>query len=161
MPDSKVLTIFTGAEPGCLMVSVPSAQAVSGSGLVGDRYFSGKGTFSKPGQPDREVTLIESEAIEAVNRDQKLSLTAAECRRNVVTQGVALNHLVGKVFKVGGATLRGLDLCEPCSHLQNLTRPGILKALMHRGGLRAQVLEDGVFNVGDPGVVVETAVASS
>ena len=143
------------------MLSVPSAQAISGSGLVGDRYFSGKGTFSKPGVPDREVTLIESEAIEAVNRDQKLPLTAAECRRNVVTQGVALNHLVGKVFKVGGATLRGLDLCEPCAHLQKLTRPGILNALLHRGGLRAQVLENGVFNVGDPVVVVEADSAGS
>lgn len=131
------------------MRSVPSARAVVGKGLEGDRYSVAVGTFSDQPGPSREVTLIEMEVIEAVNRDQKTSLSPAESRRNIVTRGVRLNDLVDREFCVGGAILKGIRLCEPCSHLESLTRPGLLTSLVHRGGLRAQVIQEGAIQAGD------------
>ena len=96
-----------------------------------------------------EVTLIECEAVESATRESGVSLTTAESRRNLVTRGVRLNPLVGQEFEVGGVRLRGIRLCHPCGHLEALTRPGVLKALANRGGLRAQVLEGGTIRVGD------------
>lgn len=128
---------------------VSSVRAVAGKGLEGDRYFLERGTYSdKPG-PRREVTLIEIEAVEAVNRDYRIALAPGESRRNIVTRGVYLNHLVDREFRVGGVILKGLRLCEPCSHLESLTRPGVLSSLIHRGGLRAQVIQEGTIAVGD------------
>ena len=99
---------------------VTEARAIPGSGLEGDRYALGVGTFSKP-LPDRELTLIEAEAIEALKREYKVELAAGEARRNLVTRGVALNHLVGQDFQIGEVKIRGIRLCEPCEHLQGLT----------------------------------------
>ena len=131
------------------MQRVSSVRAVPGKGLEGDRYFLQLGTYSdKPG-PRREVTLIELEAIEAVNRDYGIAFVPGESRRNIVTRGVYLNHLVDREFCVGGAILKGLRLCEPCSHLESLTQKGVLSSLIHRGGLRAQVIEEGTIQVGD------------
>jgi MOSC domain-containing protein YiiM len=130
--------------------SVNEVHAVPGKGLEGDRYFTLTGTFCDNPGPSYEVTLIESEAVEALKRDCGLELRAGEIRRNIVTRGVALNHLVGREFKVGGVSLRGIRLCEPCAHLEKLTRPGIISGLAHRGGLRAQVLTEGTIRVGDP-----------
>jgi MOSC domain-containing protein YiiM len=95
------------------------------------------------------VTLIEVEALEALQRDYGVELQPSESRRNIVTRGVALNHLIGREFSVGDVRLRGLELCEPCGHLEGLTRPGVKQGLIHRGGLRAQILSEGVINVGD------------
>ncbi len=131
------------------MVPVDSATVVVGGGLAGDRFFQGEGSIAKKKGPDREVTLIEAEAIEAVGREGKVELTPEESRRNIVTRGVALNHLVGREFRVGSATLRGIRLCEPCKHLESVTRAGVLMALLHRGGLRAQVVDGGEVRVGD------------
>lgn len=131
------------------MQSVTAVETVAGKGIVGDRKFR-EGTGGKKDGPDREITLIESEAIEAVNRDYVLRLDPIESRRNVLTRGVALNHLVGREFTVGSVRLRGLRLCEPCAHLENLTRKGVMRALLHRGGLRAQIIEGGPIRVGDP-----------
>src|SRR5216684_2377773 len=102
------------------MRAVQQAEAVPGVGLEGDRYALKQGTFYKP-EPDFELTLIEAEAIEAIKREYEVNLPAGEARRNVVTRGVALNHLVGREFKIGGVKIRGIRLCEPCSHLQALT----------------------------------------
>jgi MOSC domain-containing protein YiiM len=129
---------------------VDQVVCVVGHGLEGDRKFRREGLPPDKNGPDREVTLIEAEAIEAVNRDCDIELRPVETRRNVLTRGVALNHLVGKRFRVGEVILEGLRLCEPCEHLESLTRPGLREALMHRGGLRAQVLEGGSIKVGDP-----------
>jgi len=93
--------------------------------------------------------LIEAEAIEALKRDYEVALTPGEARRNVVTQGVPLNHLVGREFSVGGVRVRGIRLCEPCDHLQKLTGRPLIKGLLHRGGLRAQILTEGTIRVGD------------
>lgn len=130
------------------MQAVNQVAAIPGAGLQGDRYFSKQGTFYKP-EPDFELTLIEWEAIEAIKREYNVDLGAGEARRNVVTRGVPLNHLVGREFTVGGVKVRGIRLCEPCSHLEGLTGLPVIKALRHRGGLRAQILTQGVIRVGD------------
>jgi MOSC domain-containing protein YiiM len=130
------------------MQALEQAEAIPEAGLVGDRYFLKQGTFFKP-EPDFELTLIEAEAIDAAQREYKVSLAAGEARRNVVTRGVPLNHLVGREFMIGGVKIRGLRLCEPCAHLESLTGLPVIKALRHRGGLRAQILTQGVIRVGD------------
>ncbi len=132
------------------MISVPAIRAVAGRGLEGDRYFAQVGTYSKKPNPDREVTLIESEAIDALQRDYNIEVEPGISRRNIVTQGVALNHLIGREFQVGEVVLRGLGLCEPCGHLEELAGRPIRKGLVHRGGLRAQILTGGIIRAGDP-----------
>ena len=129
-------------------VSVNEALAIPGVGLEGDRYALGKGTFSKP-EPDFELTLIEAEAIEALKRDYNVELAPGEARRNLVTRGIALNHLVGRNFQIGEVRAHGIRLCEPCDHLQRLTGRQLIKGLRHRGGLRAQILTPGSIRVGD------------
>ena len=131
------------------MQQVPSVRVVVGRGLEGDRYSVAGGTFSDQPGPSREVTLIEMEAIEAVNREHQTALTPADARRNIVTRGVRLNDLVDREFRVGGVILKGIRLCEPCSHLESLTGKAVLSTLVHRGGLRAQVIEEGVIRAGD------------
>src|SRR5438105_12559021 len=102
------------------MESVEAVRAVPGQGLEGDRYFFRQGTYYKP-QPDRELTLIEAEAIEAMKTELNVDYGLGDSRRNVVTRGVPLNHLVGKEFMIGEVKMRGLRLCEPCGHLQKLS----------------------------------------
>ena len=132
------------AEP---MQSVAEVRAVPGRGLEGDRYFNHSGTFSKAHE-DRQLTLIEIEAIEALKQEFKIEFGLGDSRRNVVTSGVPLNHLVGKEFWIGEVKVRGLRLCEPCSHLQKLANEKVLPGLVHRGGLRAQILSEGMIRVG-------------
>ena len=95
------------------------------------------------------MTLIEAEAIEAIAREANIALPPGASRRNIVTRGVPLNHLVGRRFRVGDVILEATRLCEPCAHLQSLTKPGVLKGLVHRAGLNADVLNDGEIAVGD------------
>jgi len=130
------------------MQSVPEVEAIPGVGLDGDRYALKQGTFYKP-EPAFELTLIEAEAIEAIKREYEVTMPAGDARRNVVTRGVALNHLVGREFTIGGVKIRGIRLCEPCAHLQGLTELPVIKALRHRGGLRAEILTAGTIHVGD------------
>jgi MOSC domain-containing protein YiiM len=148
--NSIVEALFIGATPRAPLREVNQVLSVAGHGLEGDRKYRRVGLPPGKDGPDRELTLIEAEAVEAVNRDCGVALQPIETRRNVLTRGVALNHLVGKRFRVGTAILEGLRLCEPCEHLESLTRAGVREALLHRGGLRAQILEGGVIRVGDP-----------
>jgi MOSC domain-containing protein YiiM len=131
------------------MQSVKSVRAVAGQGFEGDRYFAKQGTFSATVGPSGEATLIESESVRALNAKLGTTISPGEMRRNIVTQGVALNHLVGQDFRVGDALLRGLRLCEPCAHLEKLTREGVIAETMHRCGLRAQILTGGTIRPGD------------
>ncbi|HUG82107.1 MAG TPA: MOSC domain-containing protein [Bryobacterales bacterium] len=144
-----LLAIYIAPAKAAELQNVPQARAVPGSGIEGDRYFRGEGTSTKPGNPSTEVTLIETESLEALERDYSISLSPAATRRNLLTSGVALNHLVGRDFQVGEVTLRGLRLCEPCGHLEKLTQKDVEKGLLHRGGLRAQVLTAGMLRAGD------------
>lgn len=141
-----------GAAP---MQSVRRVTAVAGRGLEGDRYFSQLGTYSKDPGSGRDVTLIESEAIEALGREYGVELDAGLTRRNLVTRGVPLNHLVEREFRVGAVSLRGTRLCEPCAHMEKLTVKGAMRGLIHRGGLRAEILTSGIIRVGDSIRVVE------
>jgi hypothetical protein len=124
------------------LVRVGSVNAVAGRGLEGDRYFDGRGTFSGTGR-GYELTFVEAEVLDEVD------LSWEQARRNVVTRGIALNGLVGRRFTVGTVECVGRRLAEPCSHLEKLARPGLLRPLVHRAGLRADVLRDGKISVGD------------
>ncbi len=128
--------------------SVERVTAIPGTGLEGDRYAIKLGTFYKP-MPDYELTLIEAEALEAMKNEYKIDLAPGDARRNLVTRGVPLNHLVGCEFQIGDVKIRGVRLCEPCGHLQKLTAKDVLKGLRHRGGLRAQILTAGTLHAGD------------
>jgi MOSC domain-containing protein YiiM len=158
MFQGKLEAIFIGPSKGLPMQAVDHANAIAGAGLEGDRYSSGSGTFSKPTPDaanknypaDRQITLIEAEALDAAARDYELTVQPDETRRNLLVRGVPLNHLVGQEFLVGDVRLRGLRLCEPCGHLEKLTAlDGIKKALLHRGGLRAEILTTGELHPND------------
>jgi MOSC domain-containing protein YiiM len=136
----------SGAAP---IVTVGSVDAVAGRGLAGDRYFNRTGTYSNHPGNGRHVTLIESEALEGLLRDYQVTLEPGLARRNIVTRGVALNHLIEREFKIGAAVLRGTRLCEPCAHLEKLSSKGVMRGLMHRGGLRAEIVVGGTIRVGD------------
>ncbi len=131
------------------MVTAKDVRAVAGKGLEEDRYFKQIGSYSHNPGPDREVTLIEVEAIEAMKREYGVDIKPEDSRRNIATRGVPLNHLVGRDFRVGEVTLRGIRLCEPCGHMAEMTHKEVLRGLVHRGGLRAQILKSGMIRVGD------------
>ncbi len=127
-----------------------AVRAVAGQGLEGDRYYDGTGTFSEREGPGRQLTLIEAEAIEAIAHEQGITLAPGESRRNVTTRGVPLNHLVGREFRVGEVTLRGVKLCEPCGYLQRtLGIDHLVQAFAHRCGLNAEIISDGEIRIGD------------
>jgi MOSC domain-containing protein YiiM len=149
MVKGTLVSIYITASAGQPMMEVSQAQAIPGHGLDGDRYAAGLGLYSATPGTGRQLTLIEQEAIQAFNEEEGFSFTAAELRRNLVTQGVPLNHLVGKEFQVGAVTLRGVRLCEPCDYLAGLTRPEVLPGLVHRGGLRVDILTSGMLHAGD------------
>jgi MOSC domain-containing protein YiiM len=136
----------TGTAP---MKSVTNAKAVAGRGLEGDRYYSKLGTYSNQAGSGRDVTLIEIEALNGLKRDYEVQLDSGQPRRNIVTRGVALNHLVEQEFRIGDVVLRGTRLCEPCAHMEKLTVKGAMRGLVHRGGLRAEIISGGSIRVGD------------
>ena len=146
----EVVSIHIADKAEAPMRSVARVRAIPGKGLEGDRYFHESGTYSDRPSSAREITLIESEAIEAMARDNQITIPPGASRRNVTTRGAPLNHLVGQEFEVGHVRLFGIKLCEPCSHLEGLTQKGIIAGLVHRGGLRAQILTEGDIRVGDP-----------
>ncbi len=148
MSSGTVEYIYIAPTATAPTLAVNEALAIPGVGLEGDRYALRQGTFFKP-EPDYELTLIEAEAIEALKRDYNVELAPGEARRNLVTRGVALNHLVGRDFQIGEVKAHGIRLCEPCDHLQRLTGRHVIKGLRHRGGLRAQILTQGAIRVGD------------
>jgi MOSC domain-containing protein YiiM len=149
MPFGRVEAIHIAPLAGMPMNGVDSARAIPGRGLEGDRYFSKSGTYSAKDGADREITLIETEALEALRRDYGISLEATETRRNVATRGVPLNHLVDRQFRIGEVILLGVRLCEPCGYMEKLSGKPVRAGLVHRGGLRAQILTEGVIRVGD------------
>ncbi len=144
--------IFIAPDSGEPMEAIESADAVAGRGLRGDRYFRDKGIYNRRDDlPDgTDVTLIETEAIEAAVRDEATPVRPIETRRNIATRGVPLNHLVDREFTVGDATLVGVRLCEPCSYMESLAdTEGAEEALVHRGGLNANITSSGTVAVDD------------
>ncbi len=146
----KVLSIHIAACGTSDMTEISEATLVAGRGIVGDRYHAETGTFSEQLEgPDHELTLIAAEEIARFCDSTGQTLGAGELRRNVVTQGIELNDLVGKEFTLGEVRARGMRLCEPCSHLAALVSPDVLPALVHRAGLRVAILEGGTVRPGD------------
>jgi hypothetical protein len=144
----RVEAILTSPDAESPLARRERVEAVEGRGLEGDRYFEGRGTFSGPGH-GYEVTLVEAEVLDSVD------LPWEQARRNIVTRGIALNALVGHCFTVGSVKCVGRRLAEPCSHLEKLARPGLLRPLVHRAGLRADILQGGVIERGDEIAVVD------
>jgi len=138
----SVVAILRAADAERPLERVDTVDAVAGRGLVGDRYYERRGTFSKPGR-GYQLTLVESEVLDSID------LPWEQARRNIVTRGIALNALVGHRFTIGSVECIGRRLAEPCAHLEKLARPGLLRPLVHRGGLRADILEGGTISVGD------------
>ena len=130
------------------MRSVPCVRAVPGRGLEGDRYFLGAGSMSRWAGPKRELTLIAREDLAAMAADG-VPLPASESRRNVLVSGVPLASLVREEFRLGAIRVRGVRLCQPCKYLARKTGLGVLPVMIGRGGLRAQILDEGVLQVGD------------
>lgn len=131
------------------MEELAAATLVAGHGVEGDRYATAKGTYSHKPHEDRQVTLIEVEALEAVERDYGVELLPQETRRNLLTEGVPLNHLVGRRFRVGEAVLYGGRLNVPCQYLEDLLRKKVFKPLIHRSGLNCRIEKGGVIRPGD------------
>jgi MOSC domain-containing protein YiiM len=149
MKLGEVVSIQIAPDATDELENIKQIKAVEGMGLEGDRYYKRTGTYSNKHDESREATFIESEALEALASDYHIELKGAESRRNISTRGVALNHLVGKEFKVGEAVFRGIRLCEPCTHLEEVSGKPVRKGLIHRGGLRAQIVKSGLIQVGD------------
>jgi hypothetical protein len=135
----EALVLAPTAEAPVMLVD--EAVAIVGRGLQGDRYADGIGTFAS-GRPGSALTLIDAAVLDTFDGD-------FDHRRNVVVRGTDLNALVGHEFTLGEARCRGRRLCEPCAHLDRLNGGGILRPLVHRGGLRADVIRDGNIRVGD------------
>lgn len=147
----EVVGIYVAASKAAPMRSVAEARAIPGKGLEGDRYAAGAGTFTPTSDRLKgyDVTLIEKEVLDRVTLPDGARIAPEESRRNLVTSGIDLNALVGKEFRIGDVRAFAQRLCEPCVHLQRLTRPGVVVGLVHKGGLRADLLSDGEIRVGD------------
>jgi MOSC domain-containing protein YiiM len=149
MGQMLVHSIHITGEPEAPMTPVEQVLAVPARGLEGDRYFHGRGSFSRwPGE-GRDVTFIELEAVEAILRDHGVDLRDGRSRRNIVTSGGSLAALNGRVFRVGGAVVWGARECAPCRHLERLLSAELMEPMKGRGGLRGNVREGGVIRVGD------------
>lgn len=142
--------IAIAAEATAAMHAVDEAKAFANRGLEGDRYAAKAGTFTPPTHTIRgyDLTLIEAEVLDQLALPGGGRLAYPEARRNIVTRGIDLNALVARRFRVGDVECLGQRLCEPCSHLERLTTKGALRALIHRGGLRADVLSGGTITLG-------------
>ncbi len=149
MSFGTIISIQIAPDATAPLESLQEVHAVQGMGLEGDRYHKRTGTYSRQHDESREATFIEAEALEALERDYHVQLSGTESRRNFTTRGVALNHLVGREFAVGSAVFRGIRLCEPCAHMEEVSGRKARQGLVHRGGLRAQIVRSGMVHVGD------------
>jgi MOSC domain-containing protein YiiM len=146
----RVELVAVAAEKEAPMRSVERAVAHAGRGLEGDRYFAGAGTFSNAAARGHDLTLIAAETLDALVLPSGERIAYADARRNVVTRGIDLDALIGRRFRIGDVECVGQRRCEPCAHLERLTAPGALRELVHRGGLRADVVAGGTIAVGAP-----------
>ncbi len=149
MKLGTILSIQIAPDATADLQTLAEVKVIEGMGLEGDRYYKRTGTYSKKHDESREATFIEAEALEALGRDYHMEFSGVESRRNFTTRGIALNHLVGKEFKAGEAVFRGIRLCEPCEHMEAVSGKKARQGLIHRGGLRAQIVKSGIVCVGD------------
>lgn len=140
-----IRNIFIAPEHGTDQQEVHSIQLSAGQGIIGDR------NFGKSDYPGQNLTLIESEVITAFNHTFNQSISLSDSRRNLITADIRLNELVGKEFQVGDVRLLGVELCEPCAYLgellanEGISKKEVIKAFVHKGGLRVDVLTDGII----------------
>lgn len=144
LPEGEIVALYTAAAADAPIVSHERVELVAGIGVKGDRYAVGKGTWSAPRYQDKQLTLVELEVAE------ELGMATEQLRRNIVTRGIRLPDLLGMWFRIGDTVLYGARECHPCAHIEEFNqRPGLFKALMWKGGLRAQVHQGGAIRVGD------------
>lgn len=143
--SGSLLHIFIAESGAAPMRELSEAQLIAGVGIAGDRYATGRGTYSHKPRADRQVTLLEIETLEALLRDHQIAFAPAETRRNLITREVPLNHLVGRHFQVGEVLLYGDRLNVPCLYLEQLTGKPVFKPLMHRSGLNCQIIRGGAI----------------
>lgn len=144
--------ILVGQDAGVELRSEQRAELEAGRGLVGDRYYHGRGTFSEKfgGTPAVEATLIAVEEIDAFNAATGHRYAGSDFRRNLVTEGIDLSGLIGRRFVVGRTLLEGIRFCEPCAHLSAILGRDIMDHMVHKAGIRARIVEGGPIRVGDP-----------
>ncbi len=145
----SLLHIYIADKASAPMRELSEAALIADYGIEGDRYATNRGTYSVKPHPDRQVTLIESEALEAVQRDYGIKLEPQESRRNLTTVGVPLNHLVGRRFRVGEVVLQGARLNVPCLYLEDVTGKKVFEPLAHRSGLNCIIETGGTIRPGD------------
>lgn len=148
--QGELLHIYIAPQGSESMQGLSEARLTAGTGIEGDRYATGRGTYSSRPHIDRQVTLIEAETLEALARDRKIVLAPQEHRRNLTTRGVPLNHLVGHYFRVGDCVLYGGRLNVPCMHLETLVGKKVMKPLLNRSGLNCRIVVGGTLRAGDP-----------
>jgi len=149
MWQGRLENIYIAEQGSAPMRDLSEARLLVGVGIEGDRYATGKGFYSKTPRPDRQVTLIEVESLEALKRDHEIELPPRETRRNFSTRGVPLNHLVGRRFRVGEVLLYGARLNVPCKYLEQITGKAVYAPLIHRSGLNCEIIEGGIVRLGD------------
>ena len=148
---AKIINIYIYPEAGANGIAQSTVKIIAGSGIVGDRYYKNKGTFTKDNSidPKQEITFIESEKIDAFNLQNSLQLGYQQLRRNIITRNVNLNDLVDKEFTFGDQLFRGIELCEPCGYLAKKVEPKLLPQMIGKCGLRVQILSSGNLNIDD------------
>ena len=145
-----VVALFTVDRRAVPMKKVEQLYALAGRGIEGDRYFLGTGTYSKSPEPGRQVTLIKSEVLESLKNKLEINVKPEESRRNILTQGVEINDLIGTEFYVGTVRLRAHRITQPCLYLEKLLdQPGLYKELWDNGGISCEILSDGVIKERD------------
>ena len=155
MADSElgtgsVVALFIVDRREAPMKKVEQLNALAGQGLEGDRYLLGTGTYSKKPEPGRQVTLISSETLKSLKDEFDITVKPEESRRNVLTQGIEINDLIGTEFCVGPVRLRAHRITQPCRYLENLLeQPGLYKELWDNGGISCEIISDGVIREGD------------
>ena len=145
-----VVALFTVDRRAAPMKKVDQLYALAGRGIEGDRYFLGTGTYSKSPEPGRQVTLIKSEVLESLKNKLEINVKPEESRRNILTQGIEINDLIGTEFYVGTVRLRAHRITQPCLYLEKLLdQPGLYKELWDNGGISCEILSDGVIKERD------------
>jgi MOSC domain-containing protein YiiM len=152
MMAGRVVGLFTAPSDSGAMTAHDEIEAISGSGLAGDRYALGTGFYSNRQLPGgaRELTLIARESLDEIELESGIMLAPLESRRNVLTERINLHELIGKQFRIGDVLCEGVRDCPPCEHLEALTGKAVMKPMARRGGLRANILSSGVLKMFDP-----------